>query len=156
MDEWIQVILEIIRWGGIVSCVVMPVYATKKTVEFYLTEKYKNDITRKENEMLWAHWEQEKSLERRLKWEEQLKALSPPETITETPPEFEKVQKENEKLQAKNKELEEQLETERKKAKAVMLFHKLAAEKEVIASLKIDEAWKNIDQSYEQIKKIIG
>ena len=150
------IVHEIIRWVGIVGCVAIPVFATKKVVELYLTEKHKNDIARKDNEMLWAHWEQEKNLERKLKWEEQLKALLPQKAITEETTELEEIKKKNGELQEKNNQLEKQLEDEIKKAKAIMLFHKLAAEKEVITSLKVDEAWQNIDRAYDQIKKIIG
>ena len=137
---------EVIKWGSIIACIVWPVYIIKKGCITYVIEKRISATESKKNEILWTDWKNDEELKRKKEWEQYLSTLK-----TEVSPVEEKMK--IEKLQEEKSSLHKKLNTEIEIEKSVMLFHKLALDKEKITSQKIKEALIEIEETYKVIKK---
>lgn len=156
MEDWMIILREIIRWVSIIACVVSPIWIIKNGCIAYLAKKQDAAIAQKDNDMLWANWERDKELERKKEWENYLSTNKVKEEVsTEENPEVQHLKKENENLKTQKDQLSRDLDKEIKVAKAVMLFNKLAAEKDQVTSQKIEQAMIEIDNAYDVIKKKI-
>lgn len=150
------ILREIIRWGSITGCVVSPIWIIKNGCIAYLAKKQDAAIAQKDNDMLWANWERDKELERKKEWENYLSTNKVKEEVSiEENPEVQHLKREIENLKAQKAQLSGDLDKEIKVAKAVMLFNKLAAEKDQVNSQKIEQAMIEIDNAYDVIKKKI-
>lgn len=150
------ILREIIRWGSIIACVVSPIWIIKNGCIAYLTKKQNAAIAQKDNDMLWANWERDKELERKKEWENYLSTNKVKEEVsTEENPEVQHLKREIENLKSQKDQLGRKLNEETKAAKAVMLFHKLALEKDQVTSQKVEQTMVEIDNAYDVIKKKI-
>lgn len=152
------ILREIIRWGSIIACVVSPIWIIKNGCIAYFTKKQDAAIAQKDNDMLWANWERDKELERKKEWENYLstnKVVVEEEVSNEENTEIQHLKKEIENLKAQKNQLSRDLDKEIEVAKAVMLFNKLAAEKDQVTSQKVEQAMVEIDNTYDVIKKKI-
>lgn len=144
---------EVIKWGSIITCIVWPVYIIKKGCITYLIEKRLSAAESKKNEILWDNWKNDEELKRKKEWEQHLSTLK-----TETPPleetlEIIRLKEKVERLREEKNKLHKDLNTEIEIEKSVMLFHKLALDKEKITSQIIKEAMAEIEETYKVIKK---
>lgn len=153
MEEWIPMIQDFIKWVGISACVISPIYLIRTGLLMFLTEKAKNNIAKRDSEMLWENWLKEKELKRKEEWESIL--LKFKIASTEKNPEIDALKKEIEQLKKEKGNLEGALETEQKIQKSVMLFHKLVSDKEKVSSEKLGDSMKEIADTYEIIKQTI-
>lgn len=153
MEEWIPVIHDFIKWVGISVCVISPIYLIRTGLLMFLAEKAKNNIAKRDSEMLWENWLKEKELKRKEEWESRL--LTFKVASTQENPEIDALKKEIEQLKKEKGNLEGALETEQKIQKTVMLFHKLVSDKEKVSSEKLGDSMKEIADTYEIIKQTI-
>ena len=134
---------EVIKWGSIIACIVWPVYIIKKGCITYVIEK----------RILWTDWKNDEELKRKKEWEQYLSTLKTEVSPVEETLEIINLKMKIEKLQEEKSSLHKKLNTEIEIEKSVMLFHKLALDKEKITSQKIKEALIEIEETYKVIKK---
>ena len=107
----------------------------------------------KKNEILWTDWKNDEELKRKKEWEQYLSTLKTEVSPVEETLEIINLKMKIEKLQEEKSSLHKKLNTEIEIEKSVMLFHKLALDKEKITSQKIKEALIEIEETYKVIKK---
>lgn len=144
---------EVIKWGSIIACIVWPVYIIKKGCITYVIEKRISATESKKNEILWTDWKNDEELKRKKEWEQYLSTLKTEVSPVEETLEIINLKMKIEKLQEEKSSLHKKLNTEIEIEKSVMLFHKLALDKEKITSQKIKEALIEIEETYKVIKR---
>mgnify|MGYP001717265791 CR=1 FL=1 len=119
----------------------------------YVIEKRISATESKKNEILWTDWKNDEELKRKKEWEQYLSTLKTEVSPVEETLEIINLKMKIEKLQEEKSSLHKKLNTEIEIEKSVMLFHKLALDKEKITSQKIKEALIEIEETYKVIKK---